>query len=240
MPGLFIPGIFLSLIIMARVLFSGVISSIQGKIGGLIFQKSKAGTILRSNVKPINKRSKLQQKTRSITFNILQEWIRLSDVQRKIWNSFTQYNPILQKNLTGLHISGQQTFIKFNSYRLEYDLSLLVTPKFNKCALLPITLTLNSTGAVLSITADRSMVSADEFIVLFLTIRFSPAVNNPGSRFKIIKFTTTNTDTFDVTAAYTAIFGRVPQPGETIFMKYTNVSKLSGAPFPFKSEKVLL
>ncbi|MFQ5865596.1 MAG: hypothetical protein ACE5IW_10240 [bacterium] len=225
---------------MAIIQTSGLISSIRGKVAGSVYQRSRSGTILRNNTTPVNSRSLLQLKTRSFISDILQEWIRLTDSQRLTWDAYVQYNPILHKNLTGVYISGQQAFIKFNSYRLEYDLPILSTPKFNKCALTPITLTLASTGAVLSITADRAMVSANEFIVLFLTIRFSPSVNNPGSRFKIIKFATTDTDTFDVTAAYTAIFGRLPQPGETLFMKYTNVSKLSGLPFPFKSEKVLL
>lgn len=225
---------------MALVIPSGLISRISGKVGGAIFQHSKAGMILRTNTMPVNKRTLLQVKTRNNTFNILQSWIRLTDSQRNIWSSYVQYNPILQKNGLRLYISGQQAFIKFNSYRLEYDLPILETPIFNKCAISPIVLTLSSNGAVLSVTSDRAMVSANEFIILSLTVRFSSSINNPGSRYKIIKFSTTDTDNFDITAAYAAIFGRVSQPGETIFMKYTNASKLSGLPFPFKFEKVLL
>ena len=225
---------------MAIIQPSALISNIRGKVGGVIFQLSRSGNIVRSLTIPVNKRSQLQTKTRNNTFNILQNWIGLSDAQRATWSAYVQYNPILQKNRLKLHITGQQAFIKFNSYRLEYDLPILEIPVFNKCDLTPITLTLSSTGAILSITTDRALVSTDEFIILFLTVRFSNSVNNPGSRFKIIKFTTTSTDTFDITAAYTAIFGRIPQPGETIFMKFTNASKLSGLPFPFKTEKVLL
>lgn len=225
---------------MAIIQPSGLISSIRGKVAGAVFQLSRSGNILRSLTVPVNKRSRLQVKTRNNTSNILQTWIGLSDTQRTTWDAYVQYNPILQKNGLKLHITGQQAFIKFNSYRLEYDLPILETPIFNKCDLTPISLTLSSTGAILSVTANRALISTDEFIILFLTVRFPNSVNNPGSRYKIIKFTTTDTDTFDITSAYVAIFGRIPQPGETLFMKFTNASKLSGLPFPFKTEKVLL
>ncbi len=225
---------------MAIIQTSGLISSIRGKVGGAVFQLSRSGNIMRSLTIPVNRRTQLQLKSRNNTFNILQSWTALTDVQRVVWNAYVQYNPILQKNGLKLYISGQQAFIKFNSYRLEYDLPLLITPIFNKCKLTPISLTLASTGAILSVTADRNLISTEEFIILFLTIRFRSSINNPGSRYKIIKFITADTDTFDITAAYVAIFGRIPQPNETIFMKYTNASKLSGKPFSFKIEKVLL
>lgn len=225
---------------MALIIPSGLISRISGKVGGAIFQHSKAGIILRTNTMPVNKRTLLQVKTRNNTFNILQSWIRLTDSQRNVWSSYVQYNPILQKNGQRLYITGQQAFIKFNSYRLEYDLPILETPIFNKCAITPISLTCYIFINLLVIASDRPMVSADEFIILFLTTRFSSSINNPGSRYKIIKFTTTNTDVYVVSTPYVNIFGRTPKPGETIFMKYTNASKLSGLPFPFKFEKVLL
>jgi len=225
---------------MALVELSGLITSIRGKVKGSVIQLSNSGFILRNNAIPANRNTNLQHKTRANTFRILQEWTKLSDAQRATWLSYTQYNPVPQKRTRYLKLSGQQTFIKFNSYRLEYDLPILLTPWFNKCILTPISLTLSSTGAVLSITANRVLVSADEFIILFLTVIYRSSVNNPGSTYKLIKFVTTNTDTFNITAPYLALFGTIPQPGETIFMKYTNASKLSGLPFPFKFEKVLL
>ncbi len=225
---------------MALIRTTAFISSISGKVAGSVFQKSNAGIILRNNTTPVNRNTNRQNKTRSKTFKILQEWVKLTDIQRSTWLSYTQYNPVLQKRSKDLFITGQQAFIKFNSYRLEYDLSILPTPIFNKCALDPITLILTTTGAILTITANRALIPADEFIILSLTIIFRSSVNNPGSKYKIINFITIATDTFDITTEYTAIFGTVPQPGDTIFIKYTNASKLSGFPFPFKFKKVLL
>lgn len=225
---------------MALIKISGLVSSIQGKVAGSIFQRSRSGIILRNKVTPVNRNTNRQNKTKSFTFQILQEWIRLTDTQRALWSNYLNYNPIAQNRTGDLFVTNQQVFVKFNSYRLEYDLAILPVPGFNKCDITPIVLTLSTTGAVLTVTADRAPIPAEEFIILFLTITRRPTINNPGSTYKIIKFTTTASLSYDITTAYTDIFGTVPQVGTTIFMKYTNASKESGLPFPFKSEKVLL
>jgi len=225
---------------MAIVIPSGLISEIRGKVGGSIFQRSKAGIILRKNTIPVNKRSNLQNTARSISANVLQAWFGLSNAQRIIWDRFKQYLPVQQKNFNTLFLTAQQTFIKFNSYRLHYSLPILETPKFNKCAVSPITLSITSNGVAITLVTSRTMVPANEFIVLFMTIVFPSSVNNPGSRYKLIKFETTATDTYNITALYTAIFGQVPAAGTVVFVKYTNVSKLSGYPFPFSFEKITL
>ncbi|MCH7928565.1 MAG: hypothetical protein IID03_11405 [Candidatus Dadabacteria bacterium] len=225
---------------MALIKTSSLISDIRGKVQASIFQGSLAGLTLRSGVKGINKNSLRQNKTRNITFRIQQEWRLLSNAERNLWLQFTNFNPILQKRSNELFINEQQNFIKFNSYRLEYGLNILKTPQFTKCEILPINLSVSSTGAAISITADRQLNEALEFIILFLTIPFIPTINNPGSRLKLIKFTTTNNTTFDVTTPYKEIFGSIPQPGQKIFFKFSNADKASGIIFPFKTKSVIL
>lgn len=225
---------------MAIITTSGLISEIHGKIGGIRFQRSKSGIIVSSNSYPANKNSNLQNISRVISSNLLNAWTNLSDSQRLLWHQFIQYMPVHQKDNKSLFLSDQQTFIKFNSYRLHYSLPILISPKFYKCAISPISLSAASDDVNLTIQADRAMISNDEFIILFMTIVFSSSINNPGSRYKLIKLVTTNTDVYNITSLYTAIFGRIPQSGETLFIKYTNASKASGFLFPFKSVKILL
>ncbi len=225
---------------MALIRTSGLISSIRGQVAGSVFQRSNSGLILRSNTTPVNRNTNRQNKTRGFTFRILQEWIRLSDAQRLSWSSFLQYNPVSQRRSNELQLSGQQAFIKFNSYRLEYDLPILLTPIFNKCEITPITLILFVLANFLILAVDRAPVPADEYIILFLTTTRRSSINNPGSTYKIIKFVTTTANAYVIDAPYLAVFGKLPQQTETIFMKYTNASKFSGLLFPFKFEKVLL
>lgn len=225
---------------MALIKTSSLISDIRGKVAGSVFQGSRAGLVLKTKPNPVNRNTLRQNKTRNITFRLQQEWRILTTSERNLWLQFTNFNPILQKRSNELFINEQQNFIKFNSYRLEYDLDILKTPQFTKCEILPIDLTISSDGTTILATASRQLVADDEFIILFLTIPFIPTINNPGSRLKLIKFTTTNNTIFDVTTPYKEIFGSIPQPGQKIFFKFSNADKFSGIIFPFKTKSLIL
>jgi len=225
---------------MARVKPSALISDVRGKIGGSVFQRFQSGLVVRTKCAAVNKRSALQIISRNIASLTASAWLQLSSADREQWVNYVQYNPIAQRNNREVFVSGQQAFLKFNSYRLHYSLPILTVPEFNKCDLDPVVLTLSRVGINLRVSSDRPLVANDEFIVLFLTVRMSSAINNPGNRYKLIKLVTTNDVNFTITSEYEAIFGIIPEIGNTLFMKYTNVNKLSGLPFPFKSVKVLL
>lgn len=225
---------------MARIKPSALVSDIRGKIGGSVFQKASSGLVVRAKSTPINKRTASQIISRNIAFLTTTAWLQLSAADRDQWANYVQYNPVNQRNSRELLISGQQAFLKFNNYRLQYSLSILTVPEFNKCELTPVELTLSRVGMMLRVSSSRPLVASDEYIILFITVRMSTAINNPGSRYKLIKFVTTNGVNFDVASEYVDVYGAIPEVGDTVFMKYTNASKASGLPFPFKSVKVSL
>lgn len=225
---------------MATIKTSGLITDIRGKLGGSVFQNGASGLIMRTGAKGINRASERMTIARNITFTCQQEWMMLTDAQRAAWNNLISYQPTLQNNISGKFINAHQTFIMANSYRLQYGLSILYTPTFAKCKILPITMTVALNGGALEVTASRNMASADEFIVLYLSSHMSSTINNPGNRLRLMIFTTTDTNVFDVSAAYISIFGILPNAGNTIFMEYTNVNKYSGMPFPFKAVKTTI
>lgn len=225
---------------MARIKPSALVSDIRGKIGGSVFQRASSGLVVRAKSTPVNKRTATQNISRNIAFLTANAWLQLSAADRDQWVNYVQYNPVNQRNSRELFVSGQQAFLKFNNYRLQYSLPILTVPQFSKCDLTPVDLTLSRVGMMLRISSSRPLVAANEFIILFITVRMSPAINNPGNRYKLIKFVTTNGVNFNVASEYVDVYGIIPEPGDTVFMKYTNANKLSGLPFPFKSVKVSL
>lgn len=225
---------------MARIQLSSIISDIRGKIKGSVFQRTSGGLIIRSQTTPINKNSIRQTKTRNFTFILQQEWRLLSLAQRQTWLQFTNFNPIHQINNTKLFINAQQAFIKLNSYRLEYGFNIITSPTFSKCEITPVDVTMQLAGVNLFIKVDRVMISQFEFLIIFLTVNLPLTINNPGSRLKLIKFTTTDSDTFNIKNEYTAIFGALPQPGTKVFFKFSNADKTSGILFPFKTKSTIL
>lgn len=225
---------------MARIQLSSIISDIRGKIKGSVFQRSAGGLIIRSQTTPVNKNTNSQNKTRNFTNILQQEWRLLSATERQTWLQFTNFNPIHQKNNQELFINGQQAFIKLNSYRLEYGFNIITSPQFSKCEITPVDVTMLLAGPNLFIKVDREMQSNFEFIVFFITVNLVPTINNPGSRLKLIKFTTTDNDSFNIKNPYKEIFGALPQQDSKVFFKFTNADKNSGLLFPFKTKSTIL
>ncbi len=225
---------------MALIKTASIISDIRGKIKGTVFQKSAGGLTVRSQTTPINKNSNRQTKTRNFTNILQQEWRLLSTTERQTWLQFTNFNPIQQKRNPELFINGQQAFIKLNLYRLEYGFAIITSPQFSKCEITPVDIEINLSGTDLFVEVNRDMQSDFEFLIVFLTVNLVPTINNPGSRFKLIKFTTTDTDIFNVNSEYVEIFGALPQSGTKVFFKFTNADKNSGLLFPFKIKSVIL
>lgn len=225
---------------MARIQLSSIISDIRGKIKGSIFQRTSGGLIIRSQTTPVNKNSIRQNKTRNFTFILQQEWRLLSTAERQTWLQFTNFNPIQQMNNSKLFINAQQAFIKLNSYRLEYGFNIITSPEFSKCEITPVDVDISLAGVNLFINVNRVMQSQFEFLIIFLTVNLPPTINNPGSTLKLIKFTTTDSDTFNIKNEYIDIFGALPQSGTKVFFKFTNADKFSGLLFPFKTKSVIL
>jgi len=223
---------------MAKITLSPWIADIRGKVGAAVFQQGRGGLILRNQPAKINKNSNRDSLCRSITANLQGEWISITQAQKELWDSTVLFQGLKLKRSKTLLITGQNAFLKFNYYRNRYGIATLLEPQFSKCTINPVDITINTDGNDLTITADRVLNSSVEFIIILLTFTYKQSVNNPGSAFKMMVFDTTNTDTFNLNSPYTDTFGRIPQPGDTIFMKYTNADKLSGLPFPFKTVKV--
>jgi len=225
---------------MARVKPSGMISEIIGKIKGTIFQRSAAGLIARTNSTPVNKRSERLSVSRSIMFIAQQEWLKLTDAERDTWKAFTALVKFSQKNNVDLFINAQQLFIKIHIWRIFYDKGILINPAFFKGKIIPVSVSAFSNGVQLFLTTSRVLLPAQEFLVLFASVVVPNTINNPGNRLKLIKLITSNTDSFDITGLYINIFGKVPLPGEKIFLKSSMINLFSGLPSIFTTKPVIL
>lgn len=224
---------------MALIKLSGVLANIRGKVGGSVFARTAAGFVMKRQPFPVNKHTEKQSLSRSFVSLLQQEWLMLTAQQRQCWKTWTALNPIKQDNFSGLDINAQQTFIKLNVYRMLYGYDLIRDPIFDKTLVTPVTASLALVSGELILTTSRAMNDSTEFIVLSLTYPVRLTVNNPGSLFKIIIFQTTGTDTFNISSAYSEVFGRLPVSGEKIFIKFTTADKIAGPLFPFQISSIV-
>lgn len=225
---------------MARVKYSALIERISGKIGSTIFQENVAGPIIRGFCPPVNRNTIRQQKPKLIVNEVQTGWQLLSELQRDTWQGWSQYMRVHQRNNTGLFINGHQAYLRVNSIRRQYSLTLLNDPQFNKCDAIPVEMELRLAGPNLFVDFDRPMVGATEFAVLFITIPLPVTWNNPQGRLKLVEFVTTNAPTKNITSEYESLYGFKLVAGNTVFIKYTNIDKLSGQQFPYKTVKQTL
>ena len=225
---------------MALVKYSALIQNLQGAIGGTVFQEGPAGPIAKKKCPPVRRNTLRQQKPRLIATQVQQGWALLTEDERDTWEGWATYMKVHQRRNTGLFINGHQNYLRVNQYRLQYSLTLLNVPQFNKCDLTPVDATLRLAGPNLFIDFDRPTVGTEEFVILFITIPVKITWNNPQGRLKLIEFVTTNAITKNITADYETVYGFSPSSGDTLFFKFSNMDKRSGLLFPFKTKKVTL
>ena len=225
---------------MARIKTSAFISEISGKIGGSVFQKCQSGLILKNSPNLPYASSKLQNSANNNMYRCQYEWQQLTTCQRQIWNSFATFTKKTQKHSNNIFLNGHQLFIQCNFYRHQYGLSTLEEPQFVKGVLNEITGTLAKGIGTLRFTTNRTLNSTYEFIILQATTKVPVTINNCGSRYRTIVFTTTNTDNHFITSEYQDVFGFLPIGGNTLFCKYTIGDKRTGLIQPFKIKKVTL
>ncbi len=225
---------------MALVKYSALLERLSGKVGAAIFQENQAGPILRGFCPPVRRNTIRQQKPRLIATTVQQGWQRLSKLQRDTWEGYARYTRTHQRRNTELFISGHQSYLRVNQIRLQYSLTLLNDPVFNKCDALPVDAELRLAGPNLFIDFDRNMIAMQEFVVLFITIPLPVTWNNPRVHLKLLEFVTTNAPTKNITSEYEDLFKFKVISGDTVFFKYTTVDLTSGYQFPFQSKKQTL
>ena len=113
---------------MARVTYGGIITSINGSIGGTTFQKNRAGNIVR--LRPIQKAtSTLKQGVAHSKFsNLAVEWKKLSMADKILWNDYGVANPKIDKFGNTKILTGYNYFLSLNFWRVQLALSVLTVP----------------------------------------------------------------------------------------------------------------
>lgn len=225
---------------MAKVKLNAIISSINGKIGGTVFQNTAAGLIMKNSPQLPFASSMAQNSVNNYMYRCQYEWQALTSCQRQTWNSFAKFIKKSQHSQKDLFLNGQQLFIQFNFYRFLYGIAVLQNPQFVKDELTPIDGVISLVGAALTFTIDRPIISANEFLILQITTKVSPTINNPGSRYRSIIFTTTDAANWDISIPYSDVYGFVPVATNRLFYRYSLADKRNGVIKPFQSKLVTL
>ena len=100
---------------MASIKLSALVSAARGKVGGNVFSANKAGSFVRTYVKPTNRNTIPQQFVRGVFGALSSAWRSLSAGQRSQWNTIAVQYPYMNRLGDMATYSGQQLYNKLNS-----------------------------------------------------------------------------------------------------------------------------
>jgi len=201
---------------MARIIYSALIESIKGSIGGTTFQKNKHGYTIKKKPCIVNPNT-TRQNSRKVHFSrASRAWRDLSDAQRLAYNTFATDFPQYTKNNPDSKLTGFEVFVKTNSLRLLRGLTILTAagadiPNSDTC-----TYALRGDGSHFYI--DITSVNEDEewLILFFLSRPLVSTKNFIGSAVRYVTWGTNTNQSLERSALYSAIFGVIPTVGNRI------------------------
>lgn len=213
---------------MARIKYSSIVSSVSGSVGSATFQKSLYGDTLRNKPRPRKSSTALQLGGRALMMQLHQAWSDLTDAQRKQWNQFISYSSATIRRDRAVLLTGHALFIQYNMLRLLTDLAIMTTPVYVPLGGIFDSVQIGrDTPGVLTLVLEDEFPGTQTFGVIKLSAPRRPSLSFSFAGLRGIHVACANETNFDITVLYTAMFGTIPQIGDTIHYFYRRFSILS-------------
>lgn len=216
---------------MAIIITSGLISHIKGSVAGSTFQRSASGLTMRKKPVPVGRGTNAQNNQRNIVAQLNVAWNQLTDAQRLLWASFSNYtNGIGKTNRQNSSANtGKTQFVAVNSWLLLYNKSLLITPTLvpPESSILPYynasyeSDDLGKTVGVLDTTSQILVVQVS------LPQSVGTVTNNTG--FRTLVYSMVDGDVQNWEAEYEATYGIPLVVGKKYWVQTFVVNYLTGA-----------
>lgn len=201
---------------MARVKLGSGITSINGSIGGTTYQNSASGTIAKNKGRRTNKSSYQSDKNKSVLSYIQQYWSNMNAADRQQWQDYAVFKPVSQKNNAGRFLNGQQIFALYNyAYFTQFE-SIINVPVFDTEALTLLTFWIASDGTNVYLKSPTNIDETQYFVIFKISAPTKQSRKRSVGGVKSIYVEFAVSDTVDITAAYTSLFGLVPQVGQYV------------------------
>lgn len=228
---------------MARVLLSGLLSDIRGKLNGSVFKQSNAGLIIQNkpptssgsqsttrNIQPLG--DDARTKATYSTAVVRNAWNNLTDAQRLAWSAQTNNNVSRQKNNPTLSTTGLQWFLRINVILFQFDEAIILAPTFGAVPPLPQEIVSVQNTGVLNATVD-GVFSLDEIAIFSISNPVRNTNNTPGSRLRLMRTPVVNLSSLiEFEPNYIAQFGVAASPGQKVFTSLQMMNKLTGMRSP--------
>ena len=214
---------------MARIIYSGLIDSIRGSIGGTTFQKNKYGYTVKHKPNMTKPWTADQLSMQSYFTQAVRAWRELTNAYRADWNTWAATYPQYAKHNASAQLSGFACFVKWHAYAFICGFGVDVTPVGPIPDVITPTFKITLAGGVLSLVHTWPGGQEDWNVAFFMSRPFGAAQNFIGTRTRFMFAGTDNTATEVITAIYPAKYGSLPVLGDRIAVDYVEFMESGGA-----------
>lgn len=219
---------------MAIVTTSGLITDIRGSVAGTTFQQSGAGLTMRKKPFPVGKGTNAQSRVRALQADLNRYWLALTDSQRLVWASFSDYVNGVGKSSRGKQTTnkGKMQFITVNFKLLTYGKSLLITPTFDipEKAFIPCPPDYDTSSSLMN--TSESLDTASQILVTKVSAPQSLATYTTNPGFKTLVYSQQDGYVQDWASAYTEAWGVSLKYDYKYWISYQAVNFLKGTQGP--------
>jgi hypothetical protein len=199
---------------MAKIQYSALINSIEGKLAGTIFTHGPYGSYLKRATNPCKPQTIKQSLIKCAFQDAAKTWRSQTPAQRLLWNVAAKSTVVRSILGTSISVSG---FTLFMSGCGQAHMAGVPFPT----APLPQALLYRVTSGSMAwggspanmILTFAPIIPINCILLLYMTAPCSAGINTPNKRWRFIKkFVYGNTSPQNVRAEYEAVFGSVPAP----------------------------
>jgi len=204
---------------MARVTYGALVTSINGKVGGSVFQNNKYGKTMKNSPNIVRPSSDLALSAQRALVQSTQAWQSLTDSQRALFNTYASTYPQYAKHNSESQLSGYAIFTRWCFYMYFQT----ATPSFNipgvQVSLSPLTISPKVSSSVFQLDYVFSSTGTTLRWAIFIS-PVCPA--SRGYQPSVFRYATTIDDESDgstLTDFWLENYGSLPSVGDQIYIR---------------------
>lgn len=224
---------------MARIIYSGLVTSIRGSIGGTTFQNNAYGFTIKNKANMVKPNTVSQNNAKLVFSLAVKAWGGMTIAQRSNWDSWASSNPQFAKNNPSSQLSGFAVFVKEFANVLIHDgfsSTPAGTPSSTILPLDTVIHVLHNSAGVLTLNETWNLNDGSWYSNIYMSRPFNPSQNFAGTSPRFIVASNNTTGAEIVTSAYTNTFGSLPPVGSIVFIDVQLVNPANGQ-VPAKSSQ---
>jgi hypothetical protein len=219
------------------VKFGAIVTSIDGKVGGSVFQRSAYGHTLKNTPQMVKPNTIIQQTRKVSMFNSAKAWGALTQNNRDAWDTYAQSFPLASRKNPSSNLNGYNYFLKHNLLSsLANDLTPLADPSVTNLSFTFDTLSLTSNGSTtLVITFEYTSDSNQHTVIALMTTGLPESRKIPRFTPRLVSFKLQTAGTSpdfdwdeDIASQYISVFSEIPPLGSFVGVKLWIIGTITG------------